>query len=207
MYGSTAWNFIKGMAGNNYLLYRKVALSTTLASPSGLRQRLVVMDRLLPLVNQRHDEVAKRITDVSRDLRGIISSTHNARSYSMVFDCLYPKYFPLFVDASRTWADTPDVLNPLLKMFAELVWNRSQRIVFDNSSPNGILLFRETSKAIVNAGSALLQVNPGDELYKKKLKPIFICYQLLARSLDGGYVNFGVFRLYNDSCKSLFIVW
>lgn len=35
---------------------------------------------------------------------------------------------------------------------AELVQNRSQRLQFDVSSPNGILLFRETSKMIANYG-------------------------------------------------------
>lgn len=161
------------------------------------------MDRLLQVVNQRHDEVAKRITDVSRDLRGIVAATHNSRSYAMVFDALYPKYLPLFVNACSTWADTPTVIIPVLKFFAELVFNRSQRITFDNSSPNGILLFKETSKVITNSGSALLQISPRQDVYKEKYKPIFVCYEILAKALEGGYVNFGVFRLYNDQCKCL----
>lgn len=40
------------------------------------------------------------------------------------------------------------VTTPILKLFAELVQNRSQRLLFDVSSPNGILLFREASKII-----------------------------------------------------------
>ena len=35
---------------------------------------------------------------------------------------------------------------PLLKLLAELVHNRTQRITFDTSSVNGILLFRELSR-------------------------------------------------------------
>ena len=42
---------------------------------------------------------------------------------------------------------------PILKLFAELVQNRSQRLQFDVSSPNGILLFREASKIICTYGN------------------------------------------------------
>ena len=48
---------------------------------------------------------------------------------------------------------------PVLKLFAELVQNRSQRLQFDVSSPNGILLFREASKIICTYGSRILNVS------------------------------------------------
>ena len=34
----------------------------------------------------------------------------------------------------------------MLKFMAEFVLNKGQRLTFDSSSPNGILLFREVSK-------------------------------------------------------------
>ena len=43
-------------------------------------------------------------------------------------------------------ADTPEVTTALLKFMAEFVLNKTQRLTFDSSSPNGILLFREVSK-------------------------------------------------------------
>ena len=49
----------------------------------------------------------------------------------------------------------PQVTTPVLKLFAELVQNRSQRLQFDVSSPNGILLFREASKIICTYGKFL----------------------------------------------------
>jgi exportin-7 len=39
------------------------------------------------------------------------------------------------------------VTTALLKFIAEFVLNKTQRLTFDSSSPNGILLFREVSKA------------------------------------------------------------
>lgn len=43
-------------------------------------------------------------------------------------------------------ADTPEVTTALLKFMAEFALNKTQRLTFDSSSPNGILLFREVSK-------------------------------------------------------------
>lgn len=47
---------------------------------------------------------------------------------------------------------------------------RSQRLQFDVSSPNGILLFREISKVIVGYGSRVLTLGdiPKDQLYPLK---------------------------------------
>ena len=113
----------------------------------------------------------------------------------------------------------------MLKLFAELVQNRSQRLQFDVSSPNGILLFREASKIICTYGSRILNVNVSKEqasysvilqdlqdqdcgtvlsnfsplqMYPLKLKGISICFSMLKAALCGSYVNFGVFRLYGD---------
>merc|ERR1719203_2092859 len=88
---------------------------------------------------------------------------------------------------------------PILKLFAELVQNRSQRLQFDVSSPNGILLFREASKIICSYGNRILGVTVAkDQMYPLKLKGISVCFSMLKAALCGSYVNFGVFRLYGD---------
>lgn len=46
----------------------------------------------------------------------------------------------------EAWADTPEVTTAVLRFMAEFVLNKSTRLTFDSSSPNGILLFREVSK-------------------------------------------------------------
>lgn len=97
------------------------------------------------------------------------------------------------------WHHEPQVTTPVLKLFAELVQNRSQRLQFDASSPNGILLFREASKVICSYGNHILNVEvPKDQIYPLKLKGISICFSMLKAALCGSYVNFGVFRLYGD---------
>lgn len=88
----------------------------------------------------------------------------------------------------------------MLKLYAELVNNRSQRLQFDISSPNGILLFRDASKLLVNYGSKNLMIGDiaNDQIYPLKLKGISICFSIMKLALSGNYVNFGVFQLYGD---------
>jgi exportin-7 len=111
----------------------------------------------------------------------------------------YPNYTPILLRAIELWYHDPQVTTPVLKLFAELVQNRSQRLQFDVSSPNGILLFREASKIICSYGSRILNVEvPKEQTYPLKLKGISICFSMLKAALCGSYVNFGVFRLYGD---------
>ena len=66
----------------------------------------------------------------------------------------YPSYTAVLQRALELWYHEPQVTTPVLKLLTELVQNRSQRLHFDVSSPNGILLFRETSSMITAYGEA-----------------------------------------------------
>lgn len=67
----------------------------------------------------------------------------------------YPTYTGVLVRGVEIWSHDPQITTPVLKLFAELVQNRSQRLQFDVSSPNGILLFREASKVICTYGKII----------------------------------------------------
>ncbi|XP_044003499.1 exportin-7 isoform X1 [Aphidius gifuensis] len=145
------------------------------------------------------EEAKKAIIGIARDLRGLAYAFNTKPSYMMLFDWVYPNYLPILFNAIELWHHDPQVTTPVLKLFAELVQNRSQRLQFDVSSPNGILLFREASKVICSYGNHILNVEvPKDQLYPLKLKGISICFSMLKAALCGSYVNFGVFRLYGD---------
>jgi len=145
------------------------------------------------------EEVRKTVIGLARDLRGIAFAFNTKTSYMMLFDWIYPAYTPVLQRAVEIWYQDPQVTTPVLKLFAELVQNRSQRLQFDVSSPNGILLFREASKIICTYGSRILGVTvPKEQMYPLKLKGISICFSMLKAALCGSYVNFGVFRLYGD---------
>lgn len=64
---------------------------------------------------------------------------------------------------------------------AEFVLNKAQRLTFDSSSPNGILLFREVSKLLVAYGSRILSLPNVADIYAFKYKGIWIALTILAR--------------------------
>ena len=77
--------------------------------------------------------------------KGVTSATQNRKSYCALFELLYPDFFPVFVRAAETWFDAPEVTTPLLKFLQEFVYNRAQRLMFDQSSPNGTSLSHPTT--------------------------------------------------------------
>jgi exportin-7 len=85
------------------------------------------------------------------------------------------------------------VTTPLLKFMAEFVLNKAQRLTFDSSSPNGILLFREVSKLIVAYGSRILTLPNTADVYTYKYKGIWICLTILSR---GEILPIGYFYLH-----------
>ncbi|KAG0446691.1 hypothetical protein HPP92_028707 [Vanilla planifolia] len=146
----------------------------------------------------RTDSVKYSFIGLMRDLRGIAMATNSRRTYGLLFDWLYPAHMPLLLKAITHWSDTPEVTTPLLKFMAEFVYNKTQRLTFDSSSPNGILLFREVSKLVVAYGSRILSLPNSSDIYGNKYKGIWISLTILSRALSGNYVNFGVFELYGD---------
>ncbi|TMW66006.1 hypothetical protein Poli38472_003771 [Pythium oligandrum] len=157
-----------------------------------------VLNKLMQTPSYRQPEVREAVIGVCRDLRGIVQQTHNRRTFSCIFDMLYPTYFPVFVRAAEELYDHPLVMTALLKFLQELAYNKAQRVMFDQSSANGILLFRELSSVVVAYGSRIRQVRTGKNPYAEKYKGISLCLGILYRALGGNYVNFGVFKLYND---------
>ncbi|XP_038711145.1 exportin-7 isoform X2 [Tripterygium wilfordii] len=150
----------------------------------------------------RTDAVKHALIGLMRDLRGIAMATNSRRTYGFLFDWLYPARMSLLLKGISHWTDTPEVTTPLLKFMAEFVLNKAQRLTFDSSSPNGILLFREISKLIVAYGTRVLSLPSAADIYAYKYKGIWISLTILSRALAGNYVNFGVFELYGDRALS-----
>lgn len=160
---------------------------------------------LTQLKQQAHDANAFRsqqtraaLIGLFRDLRGLTQAATSRKTYSMVFDWLYPNYFEVVQRAAEVWSDDVEVITPLLKFMNEFVHNKTQRLVFDSSSVNGILLFREVSKLLKSYGNFVLSLGTVSDVYKAKYKGMATCLRILTRALSGNYVNFGVFELYND---------
>ncbi|XP_035194331.1 ran-binding protein 17 isoform X2 [Oxyura jamaicensis] len=147
------------------------------------------------------EEAKRMLIGLARDLRGIAFALNTKTSYTMLFDWIYPAYISVLQRAIELWYQEPACTTPILKLMAEFMQNRSQRLNFDVSSPNGILLFREASKMICTYGNQILSLGTlsKDQVYPLKLKGISICYSALKSALCGNYVSFGVFKLYGDN--------
>uniref|UniRef100_A0A8C3SV71 RAN binding protein 17 n=1 Tax=Chelydra serpentina TaxID=8475 RepID=A0A8C3SV71_CHESE len=104
----------------------------------------------------KQEEAKRMLIGLARDLRGIAFALNTKTSYTMLFDWIYTSYLPILQRAIELWYREAACTTPILKLMAELLQNRSQRLNFDVSSPNGILLFREASKMICTYGRYLL---------------------------------------------------
>uniref|UniRef100_T1G0A4 Exportin-7/Ran-binding protein 17 TPR repeats domain-containing protein n=1 Tax=Helobdella robusta TaxID=6412 RepID=T1G0A4_HELRO len=146
------------------------------------------------------NEIKNCIIGLCLDIKGIALAFNTKHSYMMLFNWFFPDNSLLLMRMLEAYYYDPQITTSLLKLYHEFSYNRSQRLVFDISSPNGIILFREVSRVLTTYGDYLLNnVNiPGDKLYIMKLKGITICFRMLKSALSGNYLNFGVFKLYED---------
>eukprot|EP00531_Pseudo-nitzschia_arenysensis_P017265 CAMPEP_0116122248 /NCGR_PEP_ID=MMETSP0329-20121206/4115_1 /TAXON_ID=697910 /ORGANISM="Pseudo-nitzschia arenysensis, Strain B593" /LENGTH=1117 /DNA_ID=CAMNT_0003616087 /DNA_START=353 /DNA_END=3702 /DNA_ORIENTATION=+ len=150
----------------------------------------------------RSENCRAPLIGVFRDLRGIAASLHNRKTYSSLFEILHPQHLPLFSKVADVWYDQTDVMISLLRFLHEFCHNKANRVNFDQSSPNGILLFRYTSDVVCAYGRRLMATPPpakeDPQIYKKRYKGLALSLHVLNSALGGNYVCFGVFELYND---------
>mmetsp|Transcript_8389 Transcript_8389/g.12050 ORF Transcript_8389/g.12050 Transcript_8389/m.12050 type:complete len:1106 (+) Transcript_8389:82-3399(+) len=184
-----------------------------LLSPNGQDKLGITFDQFMePIIEtmsqlgaldatQLRSEAARMpLIGVFRDLRGVTMSLHNRRSYGMLFDMLEPRHLPLLSRVADLWYDQPDVMISLLRFVQEFCHNKANRVNFDQSSPNGILLFRATSDVVCAFGRRALNASAptSGDIYKSKYKGMSLALSIINSALGGNYVCFGVFALYND---------
>jgi exportin-7 len=165
---------------------------------------LAALEGVRTSIRLRDERVAMALLGSARDLRGVLQAAHNRAAYCQVFDALHPQHLETLAVGLEAWADQPQVSTAVLKFFSELVLNRGSRIQFPVSSPNGVLLFKRAAQAVVGFGHRLLStpLPPPDQVYKSRYKGIALCAQILARCIEGCFVNFGVLDHYKDSSFS-----
>ncbi|VDN06009.1 unnamed protein product [Thelazia callipaeda] len=148
------------------------------------------------------ERLKRAVVGLCRDLRGISMACHTKYLFSLLFDWMYPRVFSILSRAVDFWANSTEVVNPILKLLAELSQNRQQRLQFEMSSCSAVLLFQEVSKAICTYGTRMLElpkVAP-ENAYRERYKNIGTVFNILKLALSGSYIPFGVFRLYGDTC-------
>ncbi|KAL7069261.1 importin-beta N-terminal domain-containing protein [Cryptosporidium serpentis] len=190
------------------LLWDEIVLKNNLNRISGFTGTpLSSNNTSLASAGYHPSQFRQSLIGLARDLRGICLACVGPESYNLLFNWLVNKpkqqgysRVHLFTWAADQFWDDTDVMVALLKFMAEFVDNKSQRICFDRTSPNGILLFKEVSSLICTYGSRILSKPTASfqNIYKEKYKGIAVTLAMLCHALSGGYTNFGVFEVYND---------
>jgi hypothetical protein len=98
---------------------------------------LAILAQLGQAQDLRPQPVKVAIVAALRDLRGITTSSYNKRTYNLLFEALYPAYFPLFRKIAETWYDDPTVMTALLKFLQVIlcIYQSFQKCVSDFFSP------------------------------------------------------------------------
>ncbi|KAL5104547.1 Exportin-7 [Taenia crassiceps] len=141
------------------------------------------------------------IIGLARDLAGVAFSLNTMAAFQHFLDWFYPSLFSLFGRALELWPFDPLVNCPVLKLLAEIVHNRNDRLKFDGTLPMGYLLLAEMTKILINFSAQLIpfcsQVTE-DNLYSHKVKPLTRYLNALRITLSGKYANFAIFGLVGD---------
>ncbi|KAG1495601.1 hypothetical protein G6F54_007056 [Rhizopus delemar] len=151
----------------------------------------------------RQEKTRRAIRDIFIDLHGFISSIQSRRHFLFFFDWFYNHHSSLLLHAVEAWSPDP-IVNTLLTFYLEYASNKNQRLGFDISSPNGILIFKDASHIICSYNQQLSkQPEPSaDQAYDYKYKGISLCFNILSKCLGGKYINFGILWLYQDKAAN-----
>lgn len=81
-----------------------------------IEPNLVILQQLASsTTNLRDKSVRTALICILRDLRGIVESTYNKRTFNLFFDAVFPLVFPLLHRVAETWHDDPIVMCVLFK--------------------------------------------------------------------------------------------
>ncbi|KAI8091890.1 armadillo-type protein [Thamnidium elegans] len=134
----------------------------------------------------RQQNTRRALRDIFTDMCGFISPMQTRRHFILFFDWFYSEYSSVLLRAVEAWSCDP-IVNSLLSFYSEFVHNKSQRLGFEISSANGILMFRDASQIICSFGSQIIKQQIVDDNQN-----------IMSKCLGGRYINFGVLWLYQD---------
>lgn len=131
-------------------------------------------------------------------LRGLC----NSKVFNLFFEWFYPDYFAMIVEgALNAFYDDDEVVNVALKFLTELVLSRNNRLRFDTWNINGLIVFKETAKYVIQLLSlwqCFQQKQCKSDPYRQKWKHISVLCSLYGNMINGNYINFAICEYYND---------
>jgi hypothetical protein len=82
-------------------------------------------------------------------LRGIVSGLNSPKHFALFFDWFYPDYFQVIGKALSVFIEDDELVVVIFKFIQEMVNNRCSRLRFDAWNINGLIVFKETAKLVV----------------------------------------------------------
>jgi exportin-7 len=134
-----------------------------------------------------------------RELQGICNALSTQKNYLDFFEWLYER-LNIIIVACQNYLYENGVMDALLKFLFELVNSRNTRIKFDNATAYGVILFKNLSNVINGYGKVILENAANPEFFKKFYGKIRRLIGIMTYIMNGGYVSFGVFEVYGDTC-------
>ena len=136
-------------------------------------------------------------------LKGIARGLVTSRTLKLFFDWLYPTYFsPIIEGALNAFHDDDEVVLCVLRFLTELVFNRNNRLRFDTWSIDGLIVFKEIAKYVVQLLSlweCFQKKQIRSNAYSEKYAHLKQICHLFSNIITGNYVNFAICEYYNDT--------
>lgn len=83
-------------------------------------------------------------------LKGICRGLVSSRTFKLFFDWFYPQYLcPIIEGALNAFHADDQVVHGVFKFLTELAFNRNNRLQFNTNSIDGLIVFKETAKYVV----------------------------------------------------------
>ena len=101
-------------------------------------------------------------------LKGILQGLKNSKCFNIFFEWIYPDNLLIIFKGLRLFPEDSQMMSALLKFQRELVFNRVQRLRFDLNDINGFLLFKQTSRFIIDFAGILVTRQVQTDLYREK---------------------------------------
>lgn len=130
-------------------------------------------------------------------LTSLLDSITRHEDYQSFFNWFVPQYLDQLEIRTSGILNNPKITPPFLRFWCSFVHNISSRIVFDEFSPNGILLFKhacQTMTIFLNIMKSNASIKTFED-FSESFEQLLI---LLNESISAEYVMFHAFFIYND---------
>src|SRR5690349_16602474 len=124
-------------------------------------------------------------------LKGIVMGMQTSKHFALFFDWFYPSNFQIINKVLNVFLQNDDVVLMIFKFLCELLNNRCSRLRFDTWNINGLVVFKESSKIIIQFYqyfNCLTQKNIQKDIYKEVYKYLDLTMQIFYNCITGNFI-------------------